>query len=58
MTEQAKKYKLCYQLYFKKANDATRAKLRTLKENPDDPVGADKDVQEFLNNVIELAESD
>ncbi len=58
MSEQAKKYALCYQLYFKKASDVTRAKLLTLKEDPDNIVSKDADIQEFLKNVIELAETD
>lgn len=57
-TIMGEKYRLSYKLYYKNASDALRAKLKTIKENPDSELANDDDVKKFIRNICDLAESE
>jgi len=57
MTQLAKSYQLCYQLFFKQANDVLRAKLLTIKDDPNSQLNEDPDVKAFIKAVIDLTEA-
>lgn len=56
MDKLAQSYKLCYQLLFSQANDVLKAKLLTIKEDPESSLNEDRDVKDFAKSVIDLTE--
>ena len=58
LKQQALKYKISYDLAFRKASKELKQKMLTLKKDPDNVLMEDSDVKEFIKTVIELGESE
>jgi hypothetical protein len=58
MTNQAKKYKICYQVAFETADPDLQKKLLILRKDPDNIVSSDADVKDFIYKVVTVAEND